>query len=446
MPRKTHYFLRLVISALFLFSCSSEQNDTPQITLNVPANANLIQRLGMELKAYEKENNVRVKLIPFSGQEKLYAMIAAGQPPDIFYTNTVVRDQLAAEGLLQNLHDIAANDPFVQRIIPEFIERGESLDGGWYQFCDWTYTFGVYYNKDLFDQFNIPYPDSTWDWQGMLDRAGKLTVRTQDDAAYEQYGVYIARHFFSAIELMAGVRSQPNELLFDISEASQTALRLYLDLMFKHDVMPQLKYVQAQGMQMAQMLNTGKVAMVVEAVPNLDFISSLKINWDVAPFPQIGNHARRYFRSASGGLSISSNCQHPELAWELLKWLVTKSPYNTPNPVLKDSEVISGWKQKYPILAKTHFDQVWRLSEQFDGGDSRDFVRYFSWSSNVILEQVSPKMDLVLANQLSIADLLAMKAEINAKVLRELQIVADNPSLKPAFRQAIQQRLAEINK
>ena len=108
--------------------------------------------------------------------------------------------------------------------------------------------------------------------------------------------------------------------------------------------------------------------------------------------------------------------------------------------------MISGWKQKYPILAKTHFDQVWRLSEQFDGGDSRDFVRYFSWSSNVILEQVSPKMDLVLANQLSIADLLAMKAEINAKVLRELQIVADNPSLKPAFRQAIQQRLAEINK
>lgn len=196
MHRKTHYFLRLVISALFLFSCSSEQNDTPQITLNVPANANLIQRLGMELKAYEKENNVRVKLIPFSGQEKLYAMIAAGQPPDIFYTNTVVRDQLAAEGLLQNLHDIAANDPFVQRILPEFIERGESLDGGWYQFCDWTYTFGVYYNKDLFDQFNIPYPDSTWDWQGMLDRAGKLTVRTQDDAAYEQYGVYIARHFF----------------------------------------------------------------------------------------------------------------------------------------------------------------------------------------------------------------------------------------------------------
>jgi len=430
---------------LVVFNCGSDHGDIPRITINVPANANLIQLLRNELKDYEQENNINVKLIPFSGQEKLYAMMAAGKPPDIFYTNTVVRDQLAADGLLVDFRKIVGEDPFIQKIHPEFIQRGESLDGGWYQFCDWTYTFGIYYNKDIFDKYNVPYPDSSWDWQGMVERAEQLTINSDKTGKKEQNGIFIAKHFVSAIESMAGTTYQPNELFFSIPEESQNALRMYLDLMYKNNVMPELKYVQAQGMQMAQMLNTGRVAMVAEAVPNLDFISSLKVNWDVAPFPKIDNKPRRYFRSASGGLSISSKCQHPKFAWELIKWLVTKSPYNTPNPVLKNTNVVNGWEQKYPVLADTHFGQVWRLSEQFDGGDLRDFVRYFSWSSNVILEQLSPKMDLVFANQLKISDLLGMREVINQRVLKELQIVAGNPNFKPEFRKVIQQRLAAKN-
>lgn len=429
--------------SIYALGCGSDDGKVPQITINVPANANLIQLLNTELKSYEKDNNVRIKLIPFSGQEKLYAMMAAGKPPDIFYTNTVVRDQLAAEGLLLDLRKIAGDDPFVQRIHPEFIRRGESLDGGWYQFCDWTYTFGIYYNKDIFDRYGVSYPDSSWDWRGMLERAKRLTRDAGDSEKKQQYGIFIAKHFFSAIELMAGARYQPNELFFDLSPESQNALRLYLDLIYKEKVMPELKYVQAQGMQMAQMLNTGRVAMVAEAVPNLDFITSLKVNWDVAPFPQIENNPRRYFRSASGGLSISKTCQYPKAAWELIKWLVTKSPYNTPNPVLKDARVVSGWEEKYPVLSDKDFARVWQLSEQFDGGDYRDFVRYFSWSSNVILEQLSPKMDLLFDNQLSVSDLLKMKESINQKVIRELKIVANNKSLKPEFREAIRKRLHE---
>lgn len=376
---------------IFLQNCSRENNSNTQIiTLNVPANANLLQALHKQLPNYEAEHGVRVQLIPFTGQEKLYAMMAAGQAPDIFYTNTVVRDQLAAEGRLLDLNTIAAGDSFVQQIRPEFIKRGTSIDGGWYQFCDWTYTYAVYFNKTLFDQAQLSGSDSTWTWAGMLDRTGRLTRDVNGDGSTDQYGIFIPKHFVSALERMNGAEFTPNALLFGLSQESQEALQAYLNLIYQDKVMPEIAFTQAQGMQVSQMLNTGKVTMTVEAVPNLDFITALRIDWDMAPLPRMSGKPPRYFRSASGGLSLSASCAHPQDAWKLMKWLVTKSPYNTPNPVLREVDFVSGWKARYPKLRETHFRQVWKLSERFDGGDARDFVRYSSWSSNAILEQLNP--------------------------------------------------------
>lgn len=428
--------------AIFLQNCSKGNNtDAKLITLNVPANANLLQSLREQLPKYEAEHGVRVQLIPFTGQEKLYAMMAAGQAPDIFYTNTVVRDQLAAEGRLLDLNTIVAGDSFVQQIRPEFIQRGTSIDGGWYQFCDWTYTYAVYFNKTLLDQANVPHPDSSWTWAGMLERARRLTRDLNNDGSTDQYGIFIPKHFVSALERMNGAEFTPNALLFDLPKESQAALQAYLNLIYQDKVMPEIAFTQAQGMQVSQMLNTGKVAMTVEAAPNLDFITALKVDWDMAPLPRMGNKPPLYFRSASGGLSLSSSCRHPHEAWALMKWLVAQSPYNTPNPVLRETDFVSGWEARYPKLRETHFRQVWELSERFDGGDTRDFVRYSSWSSNAILEQLSPKMDLLFAGKLTIAQLVQQKNEINRRVLAELKKILRNESLRPAFREKINEEL-----
>lgn len=428
--------------ALTLARCTGESGDgRAGISLNVPANANLLQALREQLPEYETEHGVRVQLIPFTGQEKLYAMMAAGQAPDIFYTNTVVRDQLAAEGRLLDLNNVAAGDSFVQQIRPVFIQRGTSIDGGWYQFCDWTYTYAIYFNKTLFDQTHVPYPDSNWTWSKMIDRARWLTRDLNGDGVTDQYGIFIPKHFVSALERMNGAEFTPNALLFDLPQESQAALQAYLDLIYQHKVMPEIAFTQAQGMQVSQMLNTGKVAMTVEAVPNLDFITALQIDWDMAPLPRMADKPPRYFRSASGGLSLSSSCKHPQEAWALMKWLVTQSPYNTPNPVLREVDFVSGWEARYPKLRETHFRQVWELSERFDGGDTRDFVRYSSWSSNAILEQLSPKMDLLFAGKLTVAQLVQQTDEINRNVISELRKILRNENLQPAFREKINEEL-----
>ncbi|WP_153057392.1 extracellular solute-binding protein, partial [Streptococcus suis] len=36
-------------------------------------------------------------------------------------------------------------------------------------------TIGLWYNKKLFDEAGIPYPDDTWDWNKLKEVAKKLT-------------------------------------------------------------------------------------------------------------------------------------------------------------------------------------------------------------------------------------------------------------------------------
>lgn len=428
---------------LLILGCSGSSDDLPEVTLNVPANANLLQSLRTALPQFEQTHQIKVKLIPFTGQEKLYAMLAAGQPPDIFYTNTVVRDRLASEGRLLDLRTVAQGDSFIQRIRPQFITRGTAIDSGWYQFCDWTFTYGVYFNKTLFDAANVAYPDSAWDWNGMLARARQLTRDLDGDGKTDQYGIFIARHFSSALERMNGADYPPSALFFSFPPEAVAAQQAYLDLIYEEKVMPELGYTQAQGMQFSQMLNQDKVAMIVEAVPNLDFIHALQVDWDVAPLPRMGQHPPRYFRSASGGLSVSATCQHPQAAWKVIKWLVTQSEYKSPSPILKDVDFVAAYEAKYPVLQTKHFGQVWELSERFDGGDTRAFVRYSSWSSSAILEKLVPQMDLLYAGKITLPEIVASTDEINQQVMRELGEQLRNAALKPVFRARLQKALKQ---
>ncbi|NLP10126.1 hypothetical protein GX408_06985, partial [bacterium] len=103
------------------------------------------------------------------------------------------------------------------------------------------------------------------------------------------------------------------------------------------------------------------------------------------------------------------------------------------------------WEAQHPELARTHFGQVWRLSERYDGGDSRDFVRYFSWSSTAILEQLGPMMDRIFSGQMSLEELARATPAINQYAGLEMEKALSNLSLKPEFRNKIKALLQDYS-
>jgi len=127
------------LAALLLLAagCDPKARDDRTIVYNCAASTADIAALQREEAGLLARTGIRLKLNPFSGEEKLYAMIAAGQAPDVFYTNGAVRDRLAAEGRLLDLRPWLEADPLWARLRPEVRAAAASADGGIYSLSNW---------------------------------------------------------------------------------------------------------------------------------------------------------------------------------------------------------------------------------------------------------------------------------------------------------------------
>ncbi|HMK38614.1 MAG TPA: extracellular solute-binding protein [Bacteroidota bacterium] len=435
----------LAAAALLMPGCGSgDRKAQTEVEYNCPANALEIEALQKEIGAFQAESGIRIRLNPFSGQDKLYAMMAAGKAPDIFYTNSTMRDRLAAEGRILDLRTLSRGDSLPGRLWPDVIRNGTSADGGWYSLGNWEFTCGVYYRKDLFTEEGLRAPDSSWTWDDMVRLARRLTRAPEPDGKGGRYGIFIGSHFVEALELMNGARFPREMLLLNIPAESALVYRRYLALM-DEGIMPDLLRIQAMGMQPAQLLQNGRVAMLVEAVPNQSLIEAVTEPWGVAPLPRTPGREPAYFRSSSGGLSISASSADPEAAWKALKWIVTGASTYQPTPVLRDIDFAGGWETRYPQLRGSGFRTVWDLSLERNGGDPRYFVRFSSWTSGLILGRLQPVLDQVWARKISVDSLLAAVPGINREVRRELSGTAATATMKPEFRKRVEQALREMD-
>jgi ABC-type glycerol-3-phosphate transport system substrate-binding protein len=430
----------LILAAVFAYCGGNNNNGGTTVTYNCPANATEVAVLQKEIPIFAESSGVSIVLHPFTGQEKLYAMMAADKAPDIFYTSSIMRDELAASGRLLDLRLVSGGDPFVDRLWPHVREGGLAPDSGWYSVGNWEFTCGVYYRKDLFDAAGVRHPDTSWTWDDLVAAARKLTVRDTHSAEPSRYGIYCGNHFVEALEIMNGSQFARGSAALVLLPSSLEVYRKYLALVTE-GLMPDLRRVQALGMQAPQLLQTGRVAMLVEAVPHQSLIEALTVPWGVAPLPRFPGKEPAYFRSASGGLSISSHTADPRATWKALKWIIGGASIYQPNPVLRDVDFVGGWEQRYPALQGSGFRAVWDLSLRHNGGDPRFFVRFSSWTSGPILERLQPLLDRVWARELSVDDLAGHVDEINADVCKAMEEKLRSSSFATSFRKPMEEAL-----
>jgi multiple sugar transport system substrate-binding protein len=435
------YLVALCCALLPLAGCGGNGGTAPgTVSYNCPANAAEIAVLHREIPAFAETSGVTIVLNPFTGQEKLYAMMAAGQPPDIFYTNSIMRDELAASGRLLDLRTVSAGDPFVTRLWPHVVAGGMAPDSGWYSLGNWEFTCGVYYRKDLFDAAGVAYPDTAWTWDDLVRAARALTVRSGPGATPTQYGFYCGSHLIEVLEIMNGSCFQRGATDLVLPPSSLEVYKKYIALV-SEGVMPDVRRIQALGMQAPQLLQTGRVAMLVEAVPHQSLIEALTVPWGVAPLPRFPGRPPAYFRSASGGLSIAAGTADPAKTWKALRWIIAGASTYQPNPVLRDVDFAGGWEQRYPALRGSGFRDVWDLSLRHNAGDPRFFVRFASWSSGPILEQLQPLLDRVWARDLSVDELATRVDAINQSARRQVEERLRTGAYGPLFRKHIEDAL-----
>ncbi|WP_340003627.1 sugar ABC transporter substrate-binding protein [Paenibacillus sp. FSL K6-0276] len=124
---------------------------------------------------------ITVETIPWNEYwTKLQAAATGGDMPDIVVMHPDQVENYAQGGMLMDLTDMLTNsqtankDKFPQYVVDDF-----EVDGKYYGVPKDVGTLALVYNKDLFDQAKVPYPNDNWTWDDMMNAAQKITDKSK---------------------------------------------------------------------------------------------------------------------------------------------------------------------------------------------------------------------------------------------------------------------------
>ncbi len=139
------------------------------------------------VETYKKENpnvNLTIEALPVDGYvDKAVTTILGGGGPDILAVDMSQMGTLIDKNLLSSWNEsIGDMDLSDFAGIIDACKRGDMYYGLPYR----TSASIMFYNKTMFDEAGVPYPEEGWTYEDMLEIARKLTIPGQ------QYGVGIA--------------------------------------------------------------------------------------------------------------------------------------------------------------------------------------------------------------------------------------------------------------
>ena len=184
----------------------------------------------------------------------------------------------------------------------------------------------LYYNKDLFDVSRVDYPDGTWTHTDYLEAMKRLTFdRGTDgqidvwgsmlDITWERIQVHVngwGGRFVDTDDPRRSRMAQPEAL---------AAMDWIRARMWDDHVMASL--LDVQNVETRQAFVMQKIAMVEDGSWALkDILAGAPFRVGVAPLP--AGPERRVTLATTDGFAIYAGTRHPEAAWELLKFLVSR--------------------------------------------------------------------------------------------------------------------------
>jgi ABC-type glycerol-3-phosphate transport system substrate-binding protein len=187
-------------------------------------------------------------------------------------------------------------------------------------------TLVLYYNKDIFDEYGVAYPDGSWTYDDYLAAMKKLTHDTNGDGATDVWGSMLdigwdrLQVHINAWGGHVVDPSDPAKCVIDSPEAL-AALEWVRARMWDDRVMATFTDVNNVGTQAA--FYGGKLAMVEDGSWGLkNILENAGFRIGVAPMPK--GPAKRVTLSTTDGFGIYSGTRHPQESWELVKFLVSK--------------------------------------------------------------------------------------------------------------------------
>lgn len=320
MYRRIILLLCLIIGAS-LFCCRYMQNKNhfPKKTTVQFASwgsESEIKILKPLLNKFEQENpDIKIDFlhIPQNYFQKIHLLFASNTSPDVIFINNQYLPVYANAGVLEDLSDKDSHFSY-DEFYPESL-MALSWNGKIYAVPRDVSTLLIFYNKDIFDRYNVPYPKKNWTMDEFLRTAQKLTHRP------DVFGISFEEEPLFYLPYLTVNGGGFESGVFENIE-SRSSLAFYAGLRNKYHVAP-LKEESASA-TMAQMFLQEKLGMHLSGrwlVPK--YREEAKFDWDVVEFPA-GNNGSVVPLDASGW-AISKSSRHKKEALMLIKYLSSEA-------------------------------------------------------------------------------------------------------------------------
>jgi len=267
--------------------------------------------------AFTKEHpNVKIEQVSATYaeyNERVLTMAAGGNLPDLLWVQPAGFGGFVENELVMDLTDHVA-ELDVEEFQPGVLELGQ-VDGVQYAMTRDRSTVQIGYNKNMFDEAGIPYPEDDWTMEEFLEIAKKLTVKDGDRTV--QFGI---ENFYLKDLLTAyGTSLLDTETAAIKLDDPQTIKGIAFSQALVNDYNVQPTTAQQEGLSNLFMSGVAAMRMTgpwdwVEYEKNADF------EFDVVPLP-IGSDKGTQSSAAYLPISINADTEYPEEAWELLEFL-----------------------------------------------------------------------------------------------------------------------------
>ena len=300
--------------------------DSEQVTISYACwdsnQAKLIQTLADE---FEAENpNIKIDIQVNGWADYWTALEAAGTGgslPDTFWMHSNNIYYYGSNDQLLDLTDYIANTDLVDLAnYPQGLDDIYNIDGKQYAIPKDYDTIALWYNKTLFDEAGISYPDDTWTWDDLKEAARKLT---KDDGS--QYGFCAGLHnqegYYNFVYQNGGeIITDDKKSGYD-EDATVKGIEEYFSYV-KEGISPEIYDDQAR----AEAIENGLCAMGLFGSWNLSGFASTDFmteNFDCAVLPASNDGNRATIFNGLGN-AIAATTEHPDEAWKWVEFLSSK--------------------------------------------------------------------------------------------------------------------------
>lgn len=254
----------------------------------------------------------------------LEAGASGGELPDVFWMHSNQAQKYMENDMLLDLTDkIAASDKIDLNNYYEGIVNLYQSEGKQYAIPKDIDTIALWYNKTIFDEMGVAYPDDTWTWDDFADAAAKLT--NEDHWGYAIAPSNNQDSFYNVVYSMGGniISDDKKKSGYD-DPATIKAMTLITD-MVKAGYCPDLNTISENGADV--LFQSGKAAMVTQGSWMLAGFRDNEYthdNCDVAVLPKDATTGKRVSIYNGLGWAAAANGKNLDAAWSLIEYLGTK--------------------------------------------------------------------------------------------------------------------------